>query len=108
MLLGCFGDAPRPHFAGTDHETSWCPRKLVILNSDIVVEAIDLWSSCEGRVGVDGRAALSGQGADAMATINDGRAWRTEDEFNRQQTEAKREQPNRDHDIRSRRRRDKG
>lgn len=45
-----------------------------------VYDAIGLWRTCEGRVGIEGVERLTGQALEAMAVIDEARAAKLEEE----------------------------
>jgi hypothetical protein len=60
-------------FAGTEHQTRRCPRRLLLDNPD-VTGALALWRACDGKPGIDALRSLSSHAVDAFAVIDAGRA----------------------------------
>lgn len=67
-VRGCEGGAPTPHFAGTDLETSTCPRREAIRHP-WVGRALALYRHHDGRLGAayDETPAVVVDAIDAIA-----------------------------------------
>ncbi len=76
---GCHGGGLVTHFAGTEHETSTCPRRHLLRNPD-VVPLFALRRSCDGQVGIEGSRKLTPAALEGLAVIDDAVAWRMEDD----------------------------
>jgi hypothetical protein len=81
---GCHGGARRHDgrplwFAGEAGESDTCPRRLV-LSEPGIADAFALARAVGDRLGAEGQRIVSGRAADALAVIDDARAYRMESE----------------------------
>jgi hypothetical protein len=85
---GCHGGGTAVHFAGTEHETRTCPRRILLRNPD-VVGVFDVRRDLgEGGVGPGGAEYLSVMAVDGLAVVDDAVAFRTRTEREQEQIDA--------------------